>query len=122
MLCLAGQERSIPVILNLGRPQARQAVPVDKPLPAQKLVDRQLIAFASVVEAQEPSAHSGDNFGLAAYNPALCVWRRKVGYREGAAIRAEDVTEAGAEQIGHSTLTRDQDHDVHFIPARLKGS
>jgi len=53
---------------------------LDEALPAEELVNRQLVAFASVVEAQKAATNGCYNLCLAANNPTLCRCRGKVRY------------------------------------------
>jgi hypothetical protein len=55
-------------------------VTLDEALPAQKFVNRELVAFASVVEAQKPATDCCNDLRLAADNPTFCRWRGKVRY------------------------------------------
>src|SRR5690606_13567388 len=94
------------VLLDARGPQARQSVTVYGTLPAQELFDRQRVALAGLLEAQQAAANSGHHLGLAAYHPALGICRRQIGHREGAAVRANHVGYAPSEGFDHATLFR----------------
>ena len=49
------------------------------------------VPAASLIEAQEPATDSGDDFGLAAYNPALRSGRWQIGDRQRTAVRTDHV-------------------------------
>eukprot|EP01035_Chromulina_nebulosa_P038279 gene38279-51699_t len=95
---------SMAILLNTGGSQPRKAVVVDGCLPGQKLLDCQGVAFASFFEAQQATAHSGDNLCLATDNPTARIGRRKIGNRQGAAIGADDIFHSWADHFGHWTL------------------
>jgi hypothetical protein len=65
----------LPVLLDPCGPQSRQPVPVYGLLPAEKLLNSQRIAFASLFETQQTATHSGHDLGLAPDNPPLCILR-----------------------------------------------
>ena len=90
-------------------------MPVDKPLPTQELVYRQLVALAGVLKTKEAAAHRGNNLCFSPDNPAFRIRRREIGNGQRTAIGTKDITEAGAEHFGHSTLTHDQDHGRTLI-------
>jgi hypothetical protein len=64
------------VMLDPGRPQAGEAMLVDGSLPVEEFIDGKGIALASLLEAQEATADSRDDLGLAADNPATGVLGR----------------------------------------------
>jgi hypothetical protein len=63
--------RLLPVLLNTGGAQSRQAMLIDGKLPGQELVDRQRVAAASLLEGEQAAANRGNDFGLTADNPQL---------------------------------------------------
>src|SRR5690349_14567232 len=94
----------VPVILEARCAQTLEAVLVDRPLPGQELIDGELVALTRLLEAEQATAHCGDNFRLATDYPALGIARRQVGNRERASVRADDVTRARSELlVGHDT-------------------
>src|SRR5690242_9821999 len=80
VLARAARLVGVAVDLQAGDPEARHAVAVDRTLPSQELFDRQLVAAARLLQADRAVAHSGDNDGLAAHDPALGVRRWQVGH------------------------------------------
>ena len=99
-----GRRRLLPVLLDAGRAQAGEAVLVDRLLPGQELLDGQRVAGAGLLEAEQAAAHGGDDFRLAADDPALGIARRKIRNRQRAAIGPDDVFHARTHLFGHSTL------------------
>jgi len=100
---------SASVILHFCRPKPRKSVAVDEALPAQEFVDGQLIAVAGILKAEKAAAHSGDNLRFPADDPTLRIRWRKICDCQRTAIGSKNITQAGTEHFGHSTLTRDQD-------------
>ena len=66
------------VFLNPGGAQTADAVPVDKALPREKFLDRNVIPAAGVVEADNPRMDGHDNLRLPANYPAFGVRRRQI--------------------------------------------
>jgi hypothetical protein len=75
---LSVRESLLPILLDPGGPEARQAMLIDGKLPGQELVDRQRIAAASLFEGQEAATDRSDHFGLAADHPPFGAGRGQV--------------------------------------------
>src|SRR5262249_1187200 len=58
--------------------EPRNAVPVDGSLPREQLFERQLVATASLLNAECAAANGRNDNRLAPHDPTLCVWRRQV--------------------------------------------
>ena len=58
--------RLVPVLLDARGTKAGQTVLVDRRLPGKEFLDRQLVALACLLEAQESAANGSDDF---------CLWR-----------------------------------------------
>jgi len=71
-------EGLLPVLLDTGRPQASQAMLIDGELPRQKLVHRQGVAAASLLEGEQTAANRGYDFGLAADHPPFGSGRGQI--------------------------------------------
>src|SRR3712207_624623 len=97
-------------MLDARRAQAREAVLIDRLLPAQEFLDREGIAPAGLLEAEEPAAHRGHDLGLAADDPSARRGRGKIGDGQGTAIRTDDVFHPRTVRLGHDTLTHSTDH------------
>ena len=65
------------VLLEPCGAQAAHAVPVDEPLPGQKLLDGKAIALAGLFEADQAGTHRRHDLCLAPNDPALGIGRRK---------------------------------------------
>jgi hypothetical protein len=96
------------VMLNACSAQTREAVLVDRELPAEEFLGRQRVALAGLIEAQETTANGGHHFGLAADHPSPCVGRRKIRNRQRATVRPDDIFCPRAMRLGHDTLTQTQ--------------
>jgi hypothetical protein len=72
------RESLLPILLDPGGPQARQAMLIDGKLPGQEFVDRQRIAAAGFLEGKQAATDRGDDFGLAADHPPFGAWRGQV--------------------------------------------
>src|SRR5262245_26940767 len=100
----ACRPRLVAVVLDPCCTQTGQAVPIDRALPGQKFVDRQLVAFTRFLEAQQAAAHGGHHFSLAPNDPALGVLWRQIGHGERTAVRPDDVAHPRPVLvIGHDT-------------------
>ena len=64
---------------------------IDRILPGEEFVDRELVARARFVEGQQAAAHRRDDFGLPPDHPALRAWGRQVSNRQ--PISYEDLNE-----------------------------
>src|SRR6516164_3597374 len=94
----------VAVVLNARCAQARQAVPVDGALPRQKLIDRQFVALAGFLEAEQPAAHGCDDLGLAPNDPTLGILGRQVSDGQRTAVGPDDVAHARPVLlVGHDT-------------------
>ncbi|MDB5540859.1 MAG: hypothetical protein JWQ89_2586 [Devosia sp.] len=91
------------VVLNPGRPQACEAVFVDGGLPVEELVDGESVTLAGFLKAEQPTANSGDDFGLAANNPTTSVFGRQVSDRQRTTIRTDHVLYTRTHLDGHCT-------------------
>jgi hypothetical protein len=70
--------RLLAVLLDTGRPQARETVLVDRELPRKEFVDRQRVAAAGFLEGQQAPANGGNHFGFAADDPPFCPGRGQI--------------------------------------------
>lgn len=95
---------SVAILLYAGRPEAGKAMGIDGRLPGEELFDGQRISFAGFFQAKQTTTHGGDNLCLTTNDPAARIWRRKVGYRQRAAIGADDILYSGTYHFGHWTL------------------
>ncbi len=78
---------------------------IDRSLPGQEFVNRQLVTIAGFLKAEKATADSGDDFGLAPDDPAFGICGRKIGHGQRTTVRTNDITYAGSELlIGHDTL------------------
>src|SRR3954470_8763671 len=67
------------VMLDAGDAQAGHAGAIHGALPAGKLLERQAVALARLVDRQQPAIDRGDHLGLATYDPAgRRAWRQAV--------------------------------------------
>ena len=107
----------MPILLDPGGAEASQAIFVDRGLPGQELLGRELVALAGLLKAQEPAANGCDYFGLAADDPATRIRRRQIGNRKRAAVRPNDVFNARSYKIGHTTLYATQKTNPGHISA-----
>jgi hypothetical protein len=66
-----GRTRAFGVAVDLqpGDPQAMDAVPLDGPLPAEQLLDRQAVAQGCFLQANQAKANSLDDGGIAPERP-----------------------------------------------------
>ncbi len=96
----------LPVVLDPRRAQAGEAMLVDGQLPAEELLGGQRVALAGFLKAEKSTANGGNDFGLAADNPATGAGGRQVGNRQGTAIRPNDILDPWAVGFGHDTLTQ----------------
>jgi hypothetical protein len=76
----------------------------------RKFFGRELVALAGFFEAQQAATNGGDDFGLAANNPATRICRRKIGNRERTTVGPDHILDARSNQIGHITLYATQTH------------
>src|SRR5262245_65286776 len=81
----------LPILLDARGAQASEAMLIDRILPGEELLDRQRIAAAGLLKREQAAAHSGDDLGLAADDPALGAGRGQIGDRQRASIRPNDV-------------------------------
>jgi len=72
--------------------QPRQPVLRVIALPGQKFLGRDAIARLRLGQAQQSAMHGDHHFGLAAGDPALEVFRWKIGSGQHIPIGADDVT------------------------------
>jgi hypothetical protein len=96
----------LPVLLNAGGTQSGKSMLVDGHLPAQEFVGGQRIALTGFLKAEKTATDGGDDFGLAADNPAAGAGGRQVGNRQGTAIGPYDILDPRAVGFGHDTLTQ----------------
>jgi hypothetical protein len=75
------RERLLAILLNACRAQAGKTMLIDRELPGQKFVDRQRVPAASLFEGEESATHGGNDFSLAANDPAFGPGRRQIGDR-----------------------------------------
>src|SRR6478735_6673608 len=72
------RKRLLPILLDAGRPQACQAMLVDRELPRQEFVHRQRVAAARLLKGEQAAANCGNDFGLAADHPPFGSGRGQV--------------------------------------------
>jgi hypothetical protein len=94
----------MPVLLDPRRAKPGKAIFVDGSLPGQEFFDRQLIALAGFIEAEQTATDGGNDFRLAPDNPAPRIGWREIGNRKRAAVGPNNIFNARSYQIGHSTL------------------
>jgi hypothetical protein len=70
--------RLLAVLLDAGRPQAREAVLIDGELPGKEFVNGQRVAAAGFLKGQQAPTDGGNNFGLAADDPPFCPGRGQI--------------------------------------------
>src|SRR3954467_8377581 len=64
-------DRLLAILLDAGGAKTRQTVLVDGKLPGKEFVDRQGVTAAGLLQREKSATHSGDDFGLAADDPAF---------------------------------------------------
>src|SRR4029453_7370814 len=95
---------SIPVVLDAGGAQPGQAEAIDRTLPGEELVHRQRVALAGLFQAPQAPTHRCHDFRFAPYDPALGILGRKVGDRQRASVRPDDIAHPRPVLlIGHDT-------------------
>ena len=92
------------IVLDACGAQTRQAVPVDRRLPDEELLDRKPVALAGLFEAQQATANGTDHLSLAPGDPAYGVGRRKVGHRDHIAVRPDNISDARLRLLAHEVL------------------
>src|SRR3546814_17894295 len=65
----------VAIVLDAGHAQPLHARAVDSPLPGNQLLEREIVAFASLIKSEQPALDRGDQFGLAPTDPAPGSWR-----------------------------------------------
>src|SRR3954471_22282323 len=83
--------RLLAILLNAGGAKPRKTVLVDGKLPGKEFVDRQGVTAAGLLEGQKATANSGDDFSLAADDPAFGAGCRQISDRQRTAVRPDDV-------------------------------
>src|SRR5712691_2454699 len=81
----------LPVLLDARRPQAGEAVLIDRILPGERFLDGERVAAAGLLERQESAAHRRHHLGLAPDDPALGTRRRQICDRQRTAVRPDNV-------------------------------
>ena len=66
------------ILLDAGGAQAGKTVLVDGELQGQEFVDGQCVAAAGLLEGEQTAANRGNNFGLAANDPAFGPGRGQI--------------------------------------------
>src|SRR5258708_6336315 len=66
------------VILDPRRAQTAQTVAVDRTLPGEEFLDREGVALAGFIDAQDAGPDRGHDFGLPPNHPALDAGRRQI--------------------------------------------
>src|SRR3954452_5015872 len=64
-------DRLLAILLDAGGAKSRQTVLVDGKLPGEEFVDRQRVTAAGLLEGEKSAADGGDDFSLAADDPAF---------------------------------------------------
>src|SRR6478672_1303247 len=83
------------IFLDAGGTQAGQAMLVDGPLPAQELIDRERVALAGFLEADQAAADRGDHLGLATNDPPFGILGRQIGDGQRTTVWADHISDAG---------------------------
>src|SRR3569833_2157975 len=101
------------ILLDTGGSKTRQTMLVDGKLPGEEFVDRQGITAAGLLEREKSTTDSGDNFGLAADDPAFGAGCRQIRDRQRTAVRPDDVFYPRAMGFCHGVLTNSQPLNSH---------
>jgi len=101
-------DRLLAILLDAGGAKTRQTVLVDGKLPGEEFVDRQGVTAAGLLEGEKSATDSGDDFGLAADNPAFGAGRGQICNRQRTAVRPDDVFYPRAMGFCHGVLTNSQ--------------
>ena len=70
-------------------------------MPGEEFLHRERIAGAGLLKGQKPAADRGDNFRLAANDPASRARSRQIGDGQRTAVRPDDVFHPRAMGFGH---------------------
>src|SRR5688500_5073166 len=92
------------VMLDPGDSEAGHAGTVDRALPAGKLLEREAVALARLVHAEQAAIDRGHHLGLAANDPARGSRRRQRLDRERLPERADHMGGANLLVLDHSYL------------------
>jgi hypothetical protein len=68
----------LPILLDAGRTQSRQAMLIDRKLPGKEFVDGQRVTAAGLFERKQAATDCGNDFGLTANNPPFGAGRRQI--------------------------------------------
>src|SRR5262249_10108412 len=85
---------SVAVLLHPSCPQARKSKAFDRALPGEEFIDRQRVASARILEAEQTATDRDDHLGLAADDPAFRIRGRQIRKSERAAIRSDYIADA----------------------------
>lgn len=102
------RSRLLAILLDAGGAKTRQTVLVDGKLPGEEFVDRQGITAAGLLEGEKSTTDSGDDFGLAADDPAFGAGCRQIRDCQRTAVRPDDVFYPRAMGFCHGVLTNSQ--------------
>ena len=96
------------ILLDTGGAKPRKAMLIDRKLPGKEFVDGQRVPAAGLLEGEKSATDSGDDFGLAADNPAFGAGCRQIRNRQRTAVRPDDVFYPRAMGFCHGVLTNSQ--------------
>src|SRR5579863_2445127 len=109
------------ILLNPGRTQTGEAMLIDRVLPGKEFLNRQGIAAAGFLQRQQSAADRGDDFGLAANDPALRSGCRQISNRQRRTVRPDDILDPRAMGFSHNhSHTLDNATDADFTQTGLK--
>src|SRR4051794_14437975 len=92
------------ILLDSRGAQSGEAMPIDRALPAQILLDGERVACTRFFEAEQAASHRRHHLRLAADDPALRSRRRQVGDGERTAIRPNHIVYARTQLTVHRLL------------------
>jgi hypothetical protein len=72
------EQRLLAILLDAGGAQPGKAMLVDGKLPGEEFVDRQRVAAAGLLKGEQAAAYGGNDFGLAANDPAFGPGRGQI--------------------------------------------
>src|SRR6266700_2658293 len=115
-------DRLLAILLDAGGAKTRQTMLVDGKLPREEFVDRQGVTATGLLEREESAANGGDDFGLAAEDPAFGAGSGQICNRQRTAVRPDDVFYPRAMGFCHGVLTNSQplNSQVTTYAVRLK--
>ena len=107
---------SVAVDLQPCDAQTGDAVPVDRALPGEKFLDRQLVATASLLDAESAAANGSDNDRLAAHDPSFGVrWRQVEGRESDGRERPRGLHDLGSAHFIQAGCIADTNEDYRSV-------